>query len=508
MGIIDERIKYAPFRERIVSAEQAAQLVRDGMTVAIPDFGSYTNPMAIVDAITRRVRDGGETLRLGLIKTANANERLEQDWCRYGILKRRMIFFGSPAVRRLVNTPGGIEFQDPHLSAVPDMLRHGQLGKLDVAIVSCGGVTEEGKLLPLFDQGYTPVALECAEQVLLEISPHFPTGLYKLHDVYRRGPVGGRRAPINVTHVMDRVGEPFYSVDPDRVKGVVISDTPLETGPMWNVAAPSPEIEAIARHFIAFLDNEVREGRLPEPLPPVQTGAGAIADAVFERMGERFDGMSMFTEGFMPGAARLLKSGRVKYISSGGLSIDAAFAADILENIDEYAQKLILRPAEVCNSPEVISRLGVIAMNNILEADIYGNVNSTNVMGTRMVSGIGGSGDFARNALLTAFFTLSTARGGAVSSIVPMCPHVDHTEHDVDVIVTEYGVADLRNRSPRQRAREMIRISHPDYRPLLEDYFERASAQCADGEGHTPHLLSEALSWHERCRRTGTMRPT
>lgn len=178
-----------------------------------------------------------------------------------------------------------------------------------------------------------------------------------------------------------------------------------------------------------------------------------------------------------------------------------------MENIDEYAQKLILRPAEVCNSPEVISRLGVIAMNNILEADIYGNVNSTNVMGTRMVSGIGGSGDFARNALLTAFFTLSTARGGAVSSIVPMCPHVDHTEHDVDVIVTEYGVADLRNKSPRQRAREMIRISHPDYRPLLADYFARASAQCADGEGHTPHLLSEALSWHERCRRTGTMRP-
>ena len=165
-------------------------------------------------------------------------------------------------------------------------------------------------------------------------------------------------------------------------------------------------------------------------------------------MGERFSELSMYTEGFMPGGVRLLRSGKIKCVSTGGLSVDSEFANEFLSNIDEYSQKLILRPAEVCNSPEVISRLGVIAMNNILEADIYGNVNSTNVMGTRMVSGIGGSGDFARNALLTAFFTLSTARGGAVSSIVPMCPHVDHTEHDVDVIVTEHGVADLRNKSP------------------------------------------------------------
>ena len=506
MGFAEDRIKYAPFRERIIPAEQAAMEISDGMTVAIPDFGSYTNPMAIVDAITRRVRDGGETLRLGLIKTANANERLERDWCRLGILKRRMIFYGSPAVRELVNTEGGIEFQDPHLSRLPDKLRHGQLGTLDVAIVSCGGVTEEGKLLPLFDQGYTPVALECAKKVLLEISPHFPAELYKLHDVYTRARLPEAREPIGVTRVMDRVGEPFYSVDPDKVAGIVLSDTPLETGPMWNMAEPSPEIEAIAAHFISFLEREVREGRLSEPLPPVQTGAGAIADAVFERMGERFSELSMYTEGFMPGAVRLLRRGKIKCISSGGLSVDSEFANEILSNIDEYSQKLILRSSEVSNSPEVISRLGVIAMNNILEADIYGNVNSTNIMGTRMVSGIGGSGDYARNALLTVFFTLSTAKNGKISSIVPMCPHIDHTEHDVDVIVTEYGAADLRNKSPRQRAREMIRISHPDYRSLLADYYERAVAECSPGGAHTPHILSEALSWHVRARETGSMR--
>ena len=117
-----------------------------------------------------------------------------------------------------------------------------------------------------------------------------------------------------------------------------------------------------------------------------------------------------------------------------------------------YREHIVLRPQEISNSPELIRRLGVIAMNGMLEADIYGNVNSTNVMGTQMMNGIGGSGDFARNGYISIFLTPSTAKDGAISSIVPFVSHVDHTEHDTMVIVTEYGYADLRGCSPRERA--------------------------------------------------------
>ncbi|PNA58504.1 propionyl-CoA--succinate CoA transferase, partial [Pseudomonas sp. MPR-LB3] len=86
--------------------------------------------------------------------------------------------------------------------------------------------------------------------------------------------------------------------------------------------------------------------------------------------------------------------------------------------------------------PEVIRRLGVIGANGMIEADIYGNVNSTHVMGSRMMNGIGGSGDFTRNAYISAFVSPSTAKGGAISAIVPMVSHVDHTEHDGMVIIT------------------------------------------------------------------------
>jgi len=148
----------------------------------------------------------------------------------------------------------------------------------------------------------------------------------------------------------------------------------------------------------------------------------------------------------------------------------------------------------------VVRRLGVIAMNAMIEADMYGNVNSTHIKGTSIMNGIGGSGDFARNAFLSFFVTPSTAKNGAISCIVPMVSHVDHTEHDVQILVTEQGLADLRGLSPKQRARLIIeKCAHPDYRPALTEYYERALRE-SPGK-HTPHLMNEALTWQETALR-------
>jgi succinyl-CoA:acetate CoA-transferase len=173
-------------------------------------------------------------------------------------------------------------------------------------------------------------------------------------------------------------------------------------------------------------------------------------------------------------------------------------------NVENYKKYIVLRPQEVANSPELARRIGVIAMNTAIEVDIYGNVNSTHIAGTKIMNGIGGSGDYARNGFLTVFFTTSLAKGGAISSVVPFCSHVDHTEHDVDVIVSERGVADLRGLSPKERALVIIdKVANPKYQPLLKDYFERACKEC--GNSQTPHILSEALSFHDRFVKTGTM---
>jgi succinyl-CoA:acetate CoA-transferase len=196
----------------------------------------------------------------------------------------------------------------------------------------------------------------------------------------------------------------------------------------------------------------------------------------------------------------MLKSGTLACVSSTALSLSAEAMAELNGNLDFYRSRIILRPQEISNHPEIIRRLGVIAMNGMIEADIYGNVNSTHVLGTQIMNGIGGSGDFARNAYLSIFMTASTAKHDTLSCIVPMVSHVDHTEHDVEVIVTEQGLADLRGLSPKQRARQVINhCAHPKFRPGLTDYFERA---LRDSPGkHTPHLLGEAFSWHQRAQR-------
>jgi succinyl-CoA:acetate CoA-transferase len=145
-------------------------------------------------------------------------------------------------------------------------------------------------------------------------------------------------------------------------------------------------------------------------------------------------------------------------------------------------------------------------MNGLIEADIYGAVNSTHVMGSRIQNGIGGSGDFARNAYISIFTTPSTAKGGCISSIVPQVSHVDHISQDVQVLVTEQGLADLRGLSPRERARLIIgNCAHPDFRPALFDYFDRAMSGSYGLQ--SPSLPGEALSWHQRFMETGTMRP-
>jgi len=217
-----------------------------------------------------------------------------------------------------------------------------------------------------------------------------------------------------------------------------------------------------------------------------------------------FRPLTSYTEVIQDGMLQMLKSGTLSMASATAFSLSDDAMADLCENIGYYRERIILRPQEISNHPEVIRRLGCLAMNGMIEADIYGNVNSTHLMGSSMMNGIGGSGDFARNAYISFFVTPAVAKGGAISCIVPMVSHVDHTEHDTHVIVTEQGLADLRGLPPRRRAQMIIdKCAHPDYRAALQDYLDRATAS-SSGK-HTPHLIEESLSWHARYLQDGTM---
>lgn len=297
---------------------------------------------------------------------------------------------------------------------------------------------------------------------------------------------------------------PYLRCPAEKIIAVVLTNDA-------DYAAPSRPADSdsrlIAGHLLDFLSHEVRHGRLPATLLPLQSGVGNVTNAVLAGFDSGpFRPLTAYTEVVQDAMLQLLRSGTMAMASTAAFYLTEDGIADLRANIETYRDRIILRPQEISNHPEVVRRLGCLAMNGMIEADIYGNVNSSHIMGSSICNGIGGSGDFARNAYVAMFLTPSTAKNGAISCIVPMVSHVDHTEHDVHVIITEQGIADLRGLPPRRRAQQIIdHCAHPDYQPALQDYLDRAAAT---GPGkHTPHLLSEALSWHVRYLQEGTMRP-
>ena len=414
----------------------------------------------------------------------------------------RMPYQTNKTLRAEINA-GEVDYCDLHLSESAQLARYGYLGgKIDVAIVEACAITEEGNIIPTTSMGNTASYVQSADVVIVEVNVTQPLELEGMHDIYV--PLDPpHRLPIPLVKVNDRIGTPYIPCTPDKIKFIVPCDIKDHTRAFGEIDENSKKM---SHYFVEFLQQEIKAGRMPKNLLPLQSGVGNVANAVISGFVDSdLKDLSVYTEVIQDGMFDLIDAGKLSFASGTALSPSPEGLDRFYKNIKEYRKRIVLRPQEVANSPEVARRIGIIAMNTAIEADIYGNVNSTHIMGTKMMNGIGGSGDFARNAYLTTFFTASTAKNGLISSIVPMVSHVDHTEHDVDIIVTEQGLADLRGLSPKKRAKEVIeKCAHPDFKPMLQDYFERADA--ATKHAQTPHIIKEALSWHERFIETGTMK--
>jgi acetyl-CoA hydrolase/succinyl-CoA:acetate CoA-transferase len=119
------------------------------------------------------------------------------------------------------------------------------------------------------------------------------------------------------------------------------------------------------------------------------------------------------------------------------------------------------------------------------------------------MNGIGGSGDFARSAYLSIFVCPSSSKNNTISHVVPMVSHHDHTEHDVDILVTEQGLADLRGLAPKERAKVIIEnCIHPEFKEQMEEYIYEANQE----GGQTPHVMTKVFSWHLNLKNHGTMK--
>ncbi len=503
---LDNRFRCAALQSRVMSAEEAALLIRDGSTVAVSGFTPSGCPKTVPLAISDQVRRGERKLRLTLLSGASTGEELDSDWAGLGIIARRLPYMTSKTLRSAVNGGGSepVAYTDIHLGEVAQNARLGFYGTIDAAIIEAAAITGEGNLIPTTAVGCSQTWIDLAERVIVELNLSQPAGLEGMHDIYRvQDPP--QREPIPLTGVGQRIGKPYLRCPVEKIAAVVIGETEEHPRPL----APEDEVSrAIAANIVRFLEGEKAAGRLSADVLPLQSGVGSVANAVlFGLKNSSFTHMSFFSEVMQDGILDLIDAGKADFASATSLSLSKEGMNRLLGNLERYREKLVLRDSEISNSAELIRRLGVIAMNTAVEADIYGNVNSSQMNGTNVYNGTGGSGDYARNASISIFMTNSVAKGGKISSIVPMVTHVDHCEHDVDLIVTEQGYADLRGLSPKERAVRIIEnCAHPDYRPQLRRYFEEA---CVATHGaQTPHLLDRAFRFHENLKRTGTMLET
>jgi succinyl-CoA:acetate CoA-transferase len=499
------RIRHDHFRSLVTDAATAVAQIGDGDTVAISGFASAGTPKAFAPALAdriRAIRAAGGRMSVNLLTGASVANEAEAVLAEVDGVALRMPYQSEPTARRKINS-GSVDYVDIHLSHVAQQVWEGYYGDVDVAVVEVAAITEDGRLVPSMSVGNNKTWLDVADKVILEVNSWVPLGVEGMHDVYYGTALPPDRRPIMLTRPDDRIGQAHLEVDPAKVIAVVPTD---QRDSESALAAPDAVSEAIAGHVVDFFRHEVARGRLPEgSLLPLQAGIGNVANAVLAGLAAGpFSELTCYSEVIQDSMLRLIREGKVAHASATSLALSGQGLVELVGNIDLYRRHITLRPQEISNHPEIVRRLGVIGMNGMLEADVYGNVNSTHVGGTRIMNGIGGSGDFTRNAYVSMFLSPSTARNGSISAIVPMVPHVDHTEHDVQVIVTEHGLADLRGLSPRRRSGVIVdRCADPSFRPLLHDYLDRARAR--PDAGHTPHILGEAFSFHTRLAETGSM---
>jgi len=491
-------------KSKLMSAEDAASLFPEKVTIGASGFTPAGYPKLIPAAFAQRIvqSKNPENFSINLYTGASTGDELDGVLARTGRMKLRIPYQSHPDLRKLINE-GKLSFIDMHLSHVGRYIREGIFPPIDVAIIEACDITPDGRVYLTNSSGMSGTYLSLAKQIFIELNEAHPLDMKGLHDIYLPELHSGR--PIQIDYVDDRIGTPYVRVNPEKIKGIVRTN-------LFDAAKefkkPDDVSVKIANNILEFVLHEVEYGRIPRNLLPFQSGVGNVANAVLASIAQdnRFNRIEMYTEVIQDSIFDLIDADKLRFASTTALTFSPKGQTRFFSQLNDLKQKFILRPMEISNNPEVVRRIGLITMNTALEADIYGNVNSTHVLGSAMMNGIGGSGDFTRNAYISIFMAPSVAKGGKISAFVPMVSHVDHNEHSVQIMVSEHGLADLRARCPRERAQLIIdKCAHPMYRDALRDYVR--DAQKHSFGHHTPHNLEKALSWHSRLQKTGSMNP-
>lgn len=481
------RIMSSDLRKKITDAKTAAQIVQSGMTVAMSGFG-FGDPKAIPYEMIKNTHD------LKIIQSAGKSQRLLTALAESGAVKRYAPFQLCKAMRNEINS-GKIEYMDIHLSELEEKIASGELGHIDVAIIECCKVNADGSFVPTLSVGASVAMVQCADKVLLEINTAVPSELEGIHDIHN---------DINYVpeKIFEKSGTNAIPCPVEKLAGIVITDEPEEDivkGKSGGVGG------SIAKSVLSIITDEIKSGNLPENFT-FQSGVGDVANSVIGKFREAgFKDLTLYSGLLSDSSLDLVLDGIVKEASACALHLSTKGFQKLYDNLETVKKHVVLRSQSISNGASQIKKFSPVSMNMALEIDIYGNVNSTHAFGSKMMNGVGGAADFSTNSSISMFMTPSIVGGGKISCIVPKVPHVDNCARDVDYVITEIGYANLKGKTPLERAESIIEnCAHPDYRQALRDYVE--TSKKVTNNFYEPTDLEKAFSFHTRFLKTGSMK--
>jgi succinate CoA transferase len=485
-----------------LSPEEAASQIFHGATVAFSGFTNAGAAKLIPRALAERARElhgRGAPFKMRVLTGASSGSSIDEPLACADAMSYRAPYQSGPTLRSQINKQE-VEYVDMHLSHLPQTVLEGFQGKIDFAVVEATEITRDGRVYLTSSIGASPTYLKYADHIIIELNRYHSPRLREMADILIMPPPP-HRFPLPLHDPLTKLGYPYAVVDPQKVIAVIEND---ESDMVPEFAEGDERSERIAENVVRFLLDEMLAGRIPADFLPLQAGVGNVANGVMAALAKNpyIPPFKMYTEVFQDSLVDLMEAGRLTAASTTSLTLTNPALTRIYDDMDFFAPRIVLRPQELSNHPGVIRRLGVISMNTALEVDIYGNVNASHVYGTQIMNGIGGSGEFTRNAYISIYMCPSIAKGGKISTVVPMCPHIDNNEHSVQIVATDQGLADLRGLGPMQRAKAIIEnCAHPAYREYLWKYVENSRV------GHIRHNLEKAFELHLNLMETGSMLP-
>lgn len=313
-----QRIRLSSLHNKVMPAEQAVQFIQAGMTIGMSGFTRAGDSKAIPIALAAKAATQGP-LNLTLFTGASLGNNSDGLMAESNVLARRSPFQVDATMRRAINQ-GKVLFYDQHLSELAEHLRAEPGKPIDVAVIEAVAITEDGHIVPSTSVGNSASFVAQAKQVIVELNTAMPAELEGFHDVYLPKKRPGRD-PIPLTSVNQRLGTNAIVVDPERIVAIVLTDT-LDSPS--TATPPDSETQAIAKHIVRFLENEVAEGRLDHSLLPLQVGIGSIANAVTQGLVESdFKDLTMYSEVLQDSAFHLLESGQLRFASASSITVTA-----------------------------------------------------------------------------------------------------------------------------------------------------------------------------------------